>query len=283
MSAHLIDGKLHAQRLRAELRQQVAALVASNCVPRLVVVMVGDNPSSQIYVRNKLKACTDVGVEASLVHLPLAISQQELVQHLLNFSADDSVHGILLQLPLPEHLSANEAVSAIDPRKDVDGLHPYNQGLLAQGRPQFTPCTPQGCLQLIQSCATDLSGMQATVIGRSILVGRPMAMLLTNADVTVTLAHSKTRDLKSICQTSDIIVAALGHPNIIKGDFIKPGAIVIDVGINRLADGSLSGDVDFAAAAAVAGYITPVPGGVGPMTIANLLYNTVKAAAGRNL
>lgn len=279
MVCQLIDGRSQAQILRQKLKADIEQLKQHHrLIPKLTVIMVGDHPASQIYVRNKLKACDEVGIESGLVQLPATISSNDLCRTIKMFNNDDCVHGILLQLPLPSHINTDLAVETIAPAKDVDGLHPYNQGLLLQGQPRFVPCTPQGCLQLIQSCCSSIEGLNAVVVGRSILVGRPMATLLLNANVTVTIAHSYTTNLEQVCRQADIIVAAMGKPRFITADYVKPGAIIIDVGINRLGENTLVGDVDFETVRMVAGYVTPVPGGVGPMTVANLLYNTVKAA-----
>ncbi len=279
MSAIIIDGRAHAQALRQIIQGQATQFARKHHRPvGLAVILVGDHPASVVYVNNKTKACQEVGISSRVIHLPVSIDQRDLLKHIQDLNEDTLVDGILLQLPIPGHLDPHQALSLIDPTKDVDGLTPYNQGLLMQGRPYFVPCTPQGCLQLIQQCMPQLSGKRAVVVGRSILVGRPMASLLTNHDVTVTLAHSFTVNLEQVCQEADILVAATGKSRFIKRSFIKPGAVVIDVGISRLKDGTLVGDVDFDSVLDQAGYITPVPGGVGPMTIANLLLNTVKAA-----
>lgn len=281
--AQLIDGK----KVAASTRQQVAERARAfrqnqGRLPGLAVVLVGHNPASEIYVKHKIEACHQTGITSFLHQFPEDISQEKLLHLIHQLNSDAAVDGILLQLPLPSHLNAHEAVSAILPQKDVDGLHPYNQGLLNQGRPQFAPCTPQGCIQLLESCCDSLTGANVVIIGRSILVGRPLAAMLTNLSATVTLAHSHTRNLIQICASADILISAVGKPGLVTSDYIKPGAIIIDVGINRirLENGKtrLVGDVDFAGVAPKASFITPVPGGVGPMTIANLLLNTVKAA-----
>lgn len=279
MIAKLIDGRAHAEVLRQGVHAQAARFAQKNnrCVG-LAVILVGDHPASVVYVNNKIKACKEVGISSRVLHLSPTINQQELLTQIQNLNQDPEVDGILLQLPIPPHLDAHQALTLIDPKKDVDGLTPYNQGLLMQGRPSLSPCTPQGCLQLIHQCEPQIKGKRAVVVGRSILVGRPMAIMLTNYHATVTLAHSQTQDLASLCREADILVAAIGSPRFVKRSFLKPGAIVIDVGMNRMDDGKLSGDVDFDDVLDLAGYITPVPGGVGPMTIANLLLNTVKAA-----
>lgn len=279
MTAKLIDGRAHAEVLRQGAQEQASRFAKKNnrCIG-LAVILVGDNPASVVYVNHKIKACREVGISSRVLNLSPTIDQQELIAQIQLLNQDPDVDGILLQMPLPAHLDAYQALNVIDPKKDVDGLTLYNQGLLMQGRPHLSPCTPQGCLQLIHYCEPQIKGKRAVVIGRSILVGRPMAIMLTNHHATVTLAHSQTQDLASLCREADILVAAIGSPRFIKRSFIKPGAIVIDVGMNRMSDGKLLGDVDFDNVLDLAGYITPVPGGVGPMTIANLLLNTVKAA-----
>ncbi|MCW3834957.1 bifunctional methylenetetrahydrofolate dehydrogenase/methenyltetrahydrofolate cyclohydrolase FolD [Sphingomonas canadensis] len=278
MSAALIDGKSFAAGLRA----RVAALVQpfhaqTGRTPGLAVVLVGEDPASAVYVRAKGKATREAGMESIEHKLPDTTSQEELLALVDKLNADPTVDGILVQLPLPGHLDAEEVLLRIDPGKDVDGFHPVNAGRLATGLPGFVPCTPLGCLMLLEDLHGDLSGMDAVVVGRSNIVGKPMAALLTAKSCTVTVAHSRTRNLPHYLKHADIVVAAVGRANFVKGDWIKPGATVIDVGINRV-DGRLVGDVDFDSAASVAGAITPVPGGVGPMTIACLLRNTLVAA-----
>jgi methylenetetrahydrofolate dehydrogenase (NADP+)/methenyltetrahydrofolate cyclohydrolase len=279
MPATLIDGRAHAQVLRQRVQAQVKQFNKDyEKSIELAVILVGENPASIIYVNNKIKACQEVGISSRVLHLPTSLQQRDLLTLIQELNDDVQVDGILLQLPISAHLNPYEALALINPIKDVDGLTPFNQGLLMQGRPQLLPCTPQGCLQLIHHYIPDVSGKEVVVIGRSILVGRPMAMMLTNHNATVTIAHSQTEQLEEICHRADILVVAIGKPQFINRSFIKLGALVIDVGINRLADGRLVGDVDFDDVVAKAGYLTPVPGGVGPMTIANLLFNTVKAA-----
>ena len=274
MAAKLIDGKAIAAQLREELKGAISGLESP---PGLAVILVGDNPASHVYVKNKIKACADVGIKSFESRLPAKATQAEVAAEIKAFNNNPQVHGILLQLPVPDHLDSGALIQMIDPRKDVDGLTTENIGRLVAGLDGMVPCTPQGSLMLIQSVQKDLAGLHAVVIGRSLLFGKPMGQLLLAENCTVTQAHSKTRDLAALCRQADILVAAVGKPAMVRGDWIKPGAIVIDVGINRLADGKLSGDVDFAAASKVARAITPVPGGVGPMTIACLLRNTVKA------
>ena len=276
MTAQIIDGKAIAAALRQEIAAQVAALKDKGAAPGLAVILVGDDPASHVYVRNKVKACEEAGI-ASLEHrLPETASQEEIGTLIQTLNADPAVHGILLQLPLPAHLDADPLVQSIAPAKDVDGLTFVNQGKLVAGdKSGHVPCTPQGSLRLIKSVREDLTGLNAVVIGRSLLFGKPMGQLLLAENCTVTMAHSKTTDLPAVCRNADILVAAVGRPKMVKGDWIKPGAIVIDVGINRLETGKLCGDVDFDEARDVAAALTPVPGGVGPMTIACLLANTV--------
>jgi methylenetetrahydrofolate dehydrogenase (NADP+)/methenyltetrahydrofolate cyclohydrolase len=279
-AAQIIDGKLIAARLKEQVAADAAALKAKGVAPGLAVILVGDNAASQVYVRNKIATCEKTGLKSFGHFLPASTGAAELLALIKKLNGDKTVHGILLQLPLPDGLDANIMIQAIDPIKDVDGLHPLNAGRLMAGLPGPVPCTPQGALILIKSVEPKLAGLHAVVIGRSLLFGKPMAQLLLAADCTVTHCHSKTRDLPGLCRTADILVAAIGKAEMVKGDWVKPGAIVIDVGINRQDDGSLTGDVDFDAAAKVARAITPVPGGVGPMTIACLMANTVRAAGG---
>ena len=279
MSARIIDGKARAERLTAEVREQVAARVAAGgSIPGLAVVLVGENVASQVYVRNKRKTTDGVGMRSFAYDLPATCSQAELLSLIDGLNADPAVNGILVQLPLPKQIDADSVTERIDPRKDVDGLHPLNMGRLVLKRPLLRPCTPAGCVVLLRETGEDLVGKHAVVIGQSNIVGRPMALELLMARCTVTVCHSATRDLPAIAREADILVAAVGKPAFVQGDWIKPGAIVIDVGVNRTADGKLGGDVDFAAAKERAGWITPVPGGVGPMTIAMLLANTLRAA-----
>jgi methylenetetrahydrofolate dehydrogenase (NADP+)/methenyltetrahydrofolate cyclohydrolase len=273
----IIDGKDIAAALRAELKTHVAAM---KHVPGLAVILVGDDPASHVYVRNKIKACEDAGIKSFESRLPKLATQAEIAAEIKAFNDNPNVHGILLQLPVPKHLDSDALIQMIDPKKDVDGLTLPNIGALVAGLPGLVPCTPQGALMLIQSVEKNLSGKHAVVIGRSLLFGKPMAQLLLAENCTVTMAHSKTQNLEEVCKQADILVAAVGRPQMVKGSWIKDGAIVIDVGINRLDTGKLAGDVDFDAALGKASAITPVPGGVGPMTIACLLANTVKAAGG---
>ncbi len=281
--AELIDGKAHAKDLRETIATDTAELVAAGTTPGLAVVIVGSDPASQVYVRSKGKMAKEVGFNSFTHELPETTSQDELLALVEQLNNDDAVHGILVQLPLPKHIDEQRVINAISPDKDVDGFHIKNVGKLVIGEEGFVPCTPLGCWLMLKEHVADLSGMNAVVVGRSNIVGKPMALLLLAESCTVTIAHSRTRDLPALCRTADILVAAVGRPEMIKADWIKPGAIVIDVGINRIdaedgGRGRLVGDVDFAAAEAVAGAITPVPGGVGPMTIACLLRNTLQAA-----
>ena len=281
MTARIIDGKAFAAGLRERIAGQVARLVADHGVqPGLAAVLVGEDAASQIYVRNKGKATVAAGMRSWEHRLAADASQETVVAKVATLAADEAVDGILVQLPLPSHIDAAAVLDAVPPEKDVDGFHVVNAGRLFAGLPGLVPCTPQGCLMLIEDTLGELAGAEALVIGRSNLVGKPMAMLLLAANCTVTMAHSRTRDLAGVCRRADIVVAAVGRPALVRGDWLKPGATVIDVGINRL-DGRLVGDVAFDEAVAVAGAITPVPGGVGPMTIACLLRNTVVAACAR--
>jgi len=278
MSARIIDGKAAAAALRADVAARAAALPYR---PGLVVVLVGDNPASAVYVRNKDRAAQDAGIAARTIRLPATTAAAELMAVIAGLNADPEVDGILVQLPLPHDIPPRPVLEAIDPAKDVDGFHPINVGRLQDGLPVLAPCTPSGVMRLLASCDVPLRGARALVLGRSSIVGKPMALLLLAADATVTIAHSRTADLAAECRRADVLVAAVGRPELVRGDWIKPGATVIDVGINRLPDGRLAGDCAYAECAAVAGAITPVPGGVGPMTIACLLDNTVRAAVAR--
>jgi methylenetetrahydrofolate dehydrogenase (NADP+)/methenyltetrahydrofolate cyclohydrolase len=276
MPARLLDGRALAARVRAEVSARVATRPRA---PGLVVVLVGDDPASAVYVRSKDRAAREAGIAARTIRLPATTTETALLAEISALNDDPMVDGILVQLPLPPGLRTEAVLDAIDPAKDVDGLTPTNAGLLASGRTGLVPCTPKGVMRLLAE--TPLAGARAVVLGRSVLVGRPAAALLTAADATVTLAHSRTRDLVALCRRADVLVAAIGRPEMVRGDWIAPGATVIDVGINRLPDGLLVGDVAFEEAASVAGAITPVPGGVGPMTIACLLENTLEAAIAR--
>ncbi|HUQ03556.1 MAG TPA: bifunctional methylenetetrahydrofolate dehydrogenase/methenyltetrahydrofolate cyclohydrolase FolD [Kofleriaceae bacterium] len=278
MTAKLLDGKALAAQVKQEVAARVAAVKARGVSPGLAVVLVGDDPASAVYVRSKAKDARECGIEAFDHKLPADVSQATLLALVAKLAADPVVHGILVQLPLPRHLDSDEVIAAIPPHKDVDGLHPENLGRVAQGRPRYVACTPQGCMRLLELAGAKLEGANAVVLGRSVLVGKPVAYLLSNANATVTLCHSKTKDLPAVVAAADVVIAAIGRPEFVRGEWIKPGAVVIDVGINRLPDGKLIGDVEYAAAAARASAITPVPGGVGPMTRACLLSNTVLSA-----
>lgn len=283
MAAEIIDGKAFAAGVRARVAAEAARLTEAGVRPGLAVVLVGEDPASQVYVRSKHKATIEAGMASFEHRLPAETSQETLLALIARLNADPAVHGILVQLPLPAHLNAELVINAIDPAKDVDGFHISNVGLLATGQKALVPCTPLGCLMLLRDRLGSLAGAEAVVVGRSNIVGKPMAQLLLRDSATVTIAHSRTRNLPEICRRAEILVAAVGRPEMIQGDWIRPGAVVIDVGINRVTgpDGAarLVGDVHFDSAAEVASAITPVPGGVGPMTIACLLANTLTAAA----
>lgn len=290
MTADVIDGKAFAARVRGQVAEEVALLKAEHgIIPGLAVVLVGEDPASQVYVRSKEKMTTEVGMRSFAHRLPADVAEANLIALVEQLNADPDVHGILVQFPLPNGLSQQKVIETISRAKDVDGFHPENVGRLVAGLPGLVPCTPLGCLMLLKDRFGDLSGQDAVVIGRSQIVGKPMAQLLLNASATVTVAHSRTKDLADVVRRADIVVAAVGRPGMVKGDWIKPGATVIDVGINRISapekgEGKtrLVGDVDYASAVEHAGAITPVPGGVGPMTIACLLANTVSAACRAN-
>lgn len=282
MSARLLDGRAVANQVREEVAREAAAFrVAHGRAPGLEVVLVGDDQASQVYVRNKEKAAEKAGIRGAVHRLPATTSQAELTALIRNLNTDPTIDGILVQLPLPSGLSELLTTDAIDPSKDVDGLHPTNAGFLLSGRPGLRPCTPRGCMRLLETTEIDLAGKHALVLGRSNLVGKPIGQMLLAAHCTVTMAHSRTAELAEHVRRADIVIAAVGRPGLVRGEWIKDGAIVIDVGINRSEDGSLVGDVDFAGASERASWLTPVPGGVGPMTIAMLLSNTVEAARAR--
>lgn len=279
MSAVLLDGKAAAAVVRARVRACVDLLRARGVIPGLAVVLVGDDPASQVYIRNKDKAAQETGFLVRTLRLPSTTAQSDLAGAVRDLNEDRGVHGILVQLPLPAGLDAGRIVDALDPRKDVDGLHPANVAALAMGREGLRPCTPLGCLEILDQNKIEIAGTHAVVIGRSMLVGKPLALLLLERNATVTVCHSRSRDLPGIARTAELLFAAVGRPLMVRGDWIRAGAAVVDVGINRLPDGRLAGDVDFEAARERAGAITPVPGGIGPMTIAMLLANTALAAA----
>lgn len=279
MTAQLIDGKALAQDIRQSIAQDIEALVAQTGVrPGLAVVLVGDDPASAVYVRNKKKACDTAGLYVDDHTLPATTTQDELLKLIDQLNADSKIHGILVQLPLPSHIDSQTVLNAVSPDKDADGFHPYNIGRLVAGDPLFVPCTPKGVIRMIESTGQTLEGKRVVVLGRSNIVGKPVAMLLMHRHATVTICHSRTQDLPGICREADILVAAIGKAQFVKADMVKPGAVVIDVGINRLGDGRLVGDVDFEPVKKRAGWLSPVPGGVGPMTIAMLLANTLEAA-----
>jgi len=281
MTARMIDGKAVATRLRESLRVKIEDLTAQGKTPGLAVVIVGDNPASRVYVNMKKKASAELGIYSEEHTLPATTTQIELLQLVRNLNAKPSIHGILVQLPLPAHLNEQEILETIDPAKDVDGFHPVNVGKLLIGLPGFLPCTPAGVMELIKETGISINGKECVVVGRSNIVGKPQAILLLRENGTVTICHSRTADLAAVCRRADILIVAIGRTEMITGAMIKPGAVVIDVGMNRKADGKLAGDVHYESAASVAGWITPVPGGVGPMTIAMLMKNTVESAQRR--
>jgi methylenetetrahydrofolate dehydrogenase (NADP+) / methenyltetrahydrofolate cyclohydrolase len=277
-SATIIDGNALSAQLRNDVMRRAQALKARGITPGLAVVLVGDNPASQVYVRNKVKACADAGLHSVLERYEADMPEAALLARIDALNKDPSIHGILVQLPVPKHIDANKVIEAIAPEKDVDGFHIASAGALMVGQPGFLPCTPYGCMKMLESIGYDLRGKHAVVIGRSNIVGKPMAMLLLKKNATVTICHSGTKDLKAMTLQADVIVAAVGKVDVLTADMVKPGAVVIDVGMNRNGEGKLCGDVDYAGVREVAGYITPVPGGVGPMTITMLLVNTLESA-----
>jgi len=279
MAARILDGKSLAAQVRAAVKREVETLAQRGIRPGLAVVLAGDNPASRVYVRNKVRACEETGLRSELFELPATVSEEALIDRLLALNDDADVHGILVQLPLPKQVASHRVLETVAPAKDVDGFHESNLGALLAGKPRMVPCTPAGVMRLLDHARVPIAGAHAVVIGRSNIVGKPLALLLLQKDATVTICHSKTPELENIARSADILVAAAGRAKLVTGRMVKPGACVIDVGVNRLSDGSLAGDVDFAAAAEVAGWITPVPGGVGPMTIAMLLENCVRAAS----
>jgi len=277
-TASIIDGNALSAQLRADVMRRADALKARGITPGLAVLLVGENPASQVYVRNKVKACADAGLHSVLERYDADMTEAALLARIDALNKDPAIHGILVQLPVPKHIDANKVIEAIAPEKDVDGFHIASAGALMVGQPGFLPCTPYGCMKMLESIGYDLRGKHAVVIGRSNIVGKPMAMLLLQKNATVTICHSGTRDLKAMTLQADVIVAAVGKVNVLTADMVKPGAVVIDVGMNRNAEGKLCGDVDYAGVREVAGHITPVPGGVGPMTITMLLVNTLESA-----
>jgi len=277
--AKIIDGKLIAAKVREEIAEKVKDIAARKGVtPGLAVVIVGENPASQVYVRNKKRACEEVGMYSEVHELPESTTQEELIALVCKLNVDDKIHGILVQLPLPKHLNEEEIIEKIDPDKDVDAFHTQNTGKIMIGNHDFLPCTPAGVMKLLEFESIDVSGKECVIVGRSNIVGKPQAMLLLHANGTVTICHSRTKDLDEVTRRADILVVAIGKPDFITGNMVKDGAVVIDVGMNRKADGKLTGDVDFASVEPKASHITPVPGGVGPMTITMLLQNTLTAA-----
>lgn len=278
MQSKIIDGVAHANAMRAEFKSQVEALKAKGLQPGLAVVLVGNNPASQVYVRNKERSCIEAGMHSEVHRMAEDTSEEILLKFIRGLNENPKIHGILVQLPLPKHIKEEKVIELLDPNKDVDCFHPYNVGRVSIGDGVFYPCTPYAVVKLLQREGIDVAGKNAVIIGRSNIVGKPMALLLINQGATVTVCNSKTPDLASVTRQADILVVAVGKPEMVTGDMIKPGAVVIDVGINRLPDGKLVGDVDFASVSQKAGYITPVPGGVGPMTITMLLANTLASA-----
>jgi methylenetetrahydrofolate dehydrogenase (NADP+)/methenyltetrahydrofolate cyclohydrolase len=277
-TASIIDGNTLSAQLRADVMRRADALKARGITPGLAVLLVGENQASQVYVRNKVKACADAGLHSVLERHDANMTEAALLARIDALNKDPSIHGILVQLPVPKHIDANKVIEAIAPEKDVDGFHIASAGALVVGQPGFVPCTPYGCMKMLESIGYDLRGKHAVVIGRSNIVGKPMAMLLLQQNATVTICHSGTKDLKAMTLQADVIVAAVGKVNVLTADMVKPGAVVIDVGMNRNAEGKLCGDVDYAGVREVASHITPVPGGVGPMTITMLLVNTLESA-----
>jgi len=278
MAATIIDGKSLAAATRASLKSRLDALAAHGVRPGLAAVLVGTDPASRVYVRNKVRACEETGVHSEVHEFPDDVSENSLLERVTQLNADPRVHGILVQLPLPRRLAQARVLAAVSPAKDVDGFHALNLGALLQGRPGFVPGTPAGVMRLLEHAGVPLAGGRAVIVGRSTIVGKPLALLLLQKDATVTICHSKTADLAAVTRLADILVAAVGRAKLITADMVKPGACVIDVGVNRTAGGKLAGDVDFAAVKEIAGSITPVPGGVGPMTVAMMIVNTVQAA-----
>lgn len=276
--AQIIDGKKISSEMRAEIAEEVRALAEQGIVPGLAVIIVGEDPASKVYVRNKGRACAEVGIYSEIIELPESTSEMELLAKIAELNVRSEINGILVQLPLPRHIDESAVIAAISPDKDVDAFSEVNVGKIMIGDYRFLPCTPAGVMELLRRSGIEIEGKNAVVVGRSNIVGKPQAMLLLHANATVTICHSRTRNLAEVCRGADILVVAIGKADFITADMVKPGAVVIDVGMNRRPDGKLTGDVDYAAVSEIAGYITPVPGGVGPMTITMLLQNTVTAA-----
>ena len=279
MSARILDGRALAASVRVSVKEAVAKLSARGIRPGLAVILAGDDPASRVYVRNKTRACEETGVRSTTFEYPSSVREKELLDRVTALNADPAVHGILVQLPLPKHVESEKILEAVSPLKDVDGFHPANLGALLAGKPKVVPCTPAGVMRLIEHSGVPLDGRNAVVVGRSAIVGKPLALLLLQKNATVTICHSRSVNIEQTARQADILIAAAGRAKLVGAAMVKPGACVIDVGVNRLADGALAGDVDFAAVKEVAGWITPVPGGVGPMTIAMLLENCLKAAS----
>ena len=279
MAAQILDGKSVAAKIRLSVKERVSGLLQRAVHPGLAVILAGDDPASRVYVRNKVRACEETGVRSELHQFGSDVAQAKLLELVAELNANPAVHGILVQLPLPRHVDATRVLEAVSPAKDVDGFHAANLGALLTGRPGFVPCTPAGVMRLLEQAGLPLAGRHAVVVGRSNIVGKPLALLLLQKDATVSVCHSKTTQLETLTRRADILIAAVGRAKLVTAEMVKPGACVIDVGVNRLADGSLAGDVDFDAVRNVAGWITPVPGGVGPMTIAMLLENCLRAAS----
>ena len=278
MPAQIIDGKAISNKLKLQIRQQVDQLKARDVQPGLAAVLVGDNPASVIYVRNKRKTCDEVGIYSEEHRLPEPTTQEEVLHLIEGLNSNSKIHGILIQLPLPKQINTDRVLNAVSPEKDVDGLHPYNVGRLTMGTPQFVPCTPAGVIAMLDEYKIPIEAQRAVIVGRSNLVGRPLSLLLMHRHATITVCHSRTKEIAAICREGDILVAAMGKPKFITVEMVKNGAAVIDVGINRLETGQLVGDVDFEPVSKKAGWITPVPGGVGPMTVVMLMYNTLQSA-----
>ena len=278
MTARILDGKSLAASIRARVKEEVARLSQRGIRPAIAVILAGDDAASRVYVRNKARACEETGVRSTVIEYPATVAEETLLDKVAALNGDPEIHGILVQLPLPPHIQTARILEAVSPAKDVDGFHPFNMGALLAGSPRFVPCTPAGVMRLLEHGEIPLAGRRAVIVGRSNIVGKPLALLLLQKDATVTMCHSRTANLEMEAKQADILIVATGRPKLVGASMVKPGACVVDVGVNRLADGSLCGDVDFDAVREVAGFITPVPGGVGPMTIAMLLENCLKAA-----